>query len=339
MSPFPFPLIALEEHFWAQAAVDFYSSKSLDDPYNSTVLLRRCREDLLDLGDQRLGSMKENGVTLQVLSNAASFLALDLPTCKKTNDEVARAAASHPRNFAGFATIPMKDPDQACSELRRCIQDLKFVGALIDNTCEGRFYDDPYFWPFFETAQELDVPVYLHPSYNEQTKPLLYDGNYPDAVAQTLSMHAWGWHAENAVHILRLFAAGFFDRFPRLKLILGHMGEMLPYQLDRIIRITSHQWPMAGVKPERPLQQVWDENIWITTSGMFALAPMATLLRQCKPDRILFSIDYPFARNEWGIEFLKELKDSGMVTQDVLEDIAYRNAEKLLKIKCDTVAQ
>ncbi|KIW65789.1 hypothetical protein PV04_08014 [Phialophora macrospora] len=330
---FPYPIIALEEHFWAEAATEFYTSKSKQDPYSTTVLLRRCRDELLDLGDSRLKTMQGSGVVMQVLSHAASFIALDARTCQQVNDEAAKAVASNPRHFAGFATIPMQDQKAACDELRRCVKELKFVGALIDNTCEGRFYDDPFFWPFFETAQELDVPVYLHPSYNEQTKPLLYDGNYPDAIAQTLSMHAWGWHVENGGHILRLFASGFFDKFPRLKLILGHMGEMLPYQLDRIIRITEHQWPMAGVKPERGLKEVWDENIWITTSGMFALAPMATLLKQCKPDRILMSIDYPFARHEWGLQFLKDLQQSGMVSETMLEDIAYRNAERLLKIK------
>lgn len=101
-------------------------------------------------------------------------------------------------------------------------------------------------------------------------------------------------HSENALHVLRLFAAGVFDKFPRLKLIIGHMGEMLPFQLDRIIRVSDNQWPMAGVKLGRKLRQVWDENIWITTSGMFAVAPMATIMRQCKPDRILYSVDVSF---------------------------------------------
>jgi predicted TIM-barrel fold metal-dependent hydrolase len=297
--PPPYPIIALEEHFWASSATDFYASKQKQDPYSTTVLLRRCRDELVDLGAGRLASMEKTGVAMQVLSHAASFLALDVQTCVKVNDELAQAAAAEPTKFAGFATLPMQDPAAACDELRRCVTELKFVGALIDNTCEGKFYDDRFFWPVFEAAEELSVPVYLHPSYNEQTKPLLYDGNYPDAIAQTLSMHAWGWHVENGGHILRLFAAGFFDCFPKLKLILGHMGEMLPYQLDRIVRITEHQWPIAGVKPERGLKQCWDENIWVTTSGMFAVAPMATLLRQCKPDRILMSIDYPFARVSW----------------------------------------
>jgi predicted TIM-barrel fold metal-dependent hydrolase len=113
------------------------------------------------------------------------------------------------------------------------------------------------------------------------------------------------------------------------------MGEMLPFQLDRIIRITSQQWPMAGVEPRRQFRQVWDENIWITTSGMFTVGPMATIIRQCKPDRILYSVDYPFASNEWGLKFLRDLKDDGLVTDEVLEGIAYRNAERLLRVKVE----
>ncbi|KAK4947829.1 hypothetical protein LTR10_013337 [Elasticomyces elasticus] len=320
---FPYPLITLEEHFLSESVVEFYSANSRPDPYQETILLRRCREDLVEIGDIRLNSMKENQVSLQILSHAANALALDPQTCIKVNDELAKSVQQHPESFAGFATLPMIDPGAASKEFRRCIKDLNFVGALIDNNCNGRFYDDPFFWPVFETAQDLDVPIYLHPSYNDQTKALLFEGNYPDAIAQTLSMYAWGWHSENALHIIRLFAAGIFDKFPRLKLIIGHMGEMLPFQLDRIIRISGQQWPMAGLKLERQLRQVWDENLWITTSGMFTVAPMATVLRQY----------YPFTRNEWGLQFLRELKESGLVTEEVLEGIAYKNAEKLLGIK------
>ena len=335
---FPYPTITLEEHFLSEHVVNFYAASSRTDPYKETVLLRRCRDALVEVGDVRLKSMYENQVALQVLSHAANVLALDNNTCIKVNDELAQAVDEKPTSFAGFATLPMIDPLAASQELRRCVTDLKFLGALVDNTCNGRFYDDPFFWPVFETAQELDVPIYLHPSYNEQVKPLLFDGHYPDAIAQTLSMYAWGWHSENALHIIRLFAAGVFDKFPRLKIIIGHMGEMLPFQLDRIIRVSANQWPMAGVKLERQLRQVWDENIWITTSGMFAVAPMATVIRQCKPDRILYSVDYPFTRNEWGLQFLKDLWDDGLVSDEMLEGIAYKNAEKLLGIKAKPIS-
>lgn len=205
---FPYPLITLEEHFLSPSVVDYYAARSRPDPYQETVLLRRCRDDLIEVGDRRLQSMKDNQISVQVLSHAANALALDVETCTKVNNELAQDVLGHPEgSFAGFATLPMKDPEAASHEFRRCVQDLKFVGALIDNTCDGRFYDDPFFWPVFAAAQELDVPIYLHPSYNDQTKSLLFDGNYPNAIAQTLSMYAWGWHSENALHVIRLLAA------------------------------------------------------------------------------------------------------------------------------------
>ena len=313
--------------------MDFYAARSRPDPYEETVLLRRVRTNLLELGDVRVKAMRDSGISLQIVSHAALGLALDLETCMKVNNEIAQAAKAHPNTLKGFATLPMGDPSAACQEFKRCVKDLGFPGALIDNTCEGRFYDDSFFWCVFETAQELDVPLYIHPSYNDQTKELLHDDNYPNELAQTLASYVWGWHSENALHIIRLFAAGIFDKFPRLKIIIGHMGEMLPFQLDRAIRQTSQHWPLAGVKLERQLRQVWDENIWITTSGMFSVTPMATVLRQCKPDHILFSVDYPFARNEWGVKMLQDLKDEGMVSDELLEGICYKNAEKLLRVK------
>lgn len=329
---FPFPTVTLEEHFLSEAVSEYYQSKSVQDPYQATILLRRCRDDLVELGDVRLKSMHDHQVSLQVVSHAPNSIPLDVETCIKTNDQLASTVRARPSSFAGFATLPMIDPIAASQELKRCVAELGFKGALIDNTCNGQFYDGAEYWPVFEAAQSLDVPIYLHPSFNEAAKALLHDGNYPDAIAQTLSMYAWGWHSENALHILRLYAAGLFDKFPKLKIIIGHMGEMIPFQLDRIVRITTHQWPMAGVHLAKSFLQVWNENIWITTSGMFAVAPMATIVRQCRPDHILYSVDYPFTKNEWGLQFLKELRDSGLVTDDVLEDICYRNAQKLLKL-------
>ncbi|KAK4945194.1 hypothetical protein LTR10_015620 [Elasticomyces elasticus] len=123
----------------------------------------------------------------------------------------------------------MAHPDAAGDELRRGVQELGFVGALVDSNCGGRFYDDPHFWPVFQAAEELDVPICLHPSPNEQTKHLLYDRNYPASVAESLSQYGWGWHNETAIHFLRLFAAGLFDSHPKLKIVLGHLGEMLPF--------------------------------------------------------------------------------------------------------------
>lgn len=330
---FPYPTITVEEHWLSQSVRDFYVAKGAQDPYDEGGLIGGLTSTLMEFGGTRLQSMDKGSIDLQVVSHAPNTLALDIATCIKVNNELDGLTKIRPGRFAGFATLPMADPKAASKELHRCVRELGFVGALIDSNCEGRFYDDPYFWPVFEAAEELDVPIYLHPSPNEQTKHLLYDGHYPESVAETLSQYAWGWHNETAVHFLRLFAAGLFDRYPRLKLVMGHLGEMLPFQLDRVEAISSRQWPLLGVKLERQLRQVWDENVWITTSGMFFMAPMATVLRQCKPDRIIYSVDYPFGRTEAGLKFLKELKSEGLVADDLLEGIAYRNAEKLFKLE------
>lgn len=327
-----YPLITLEEHWLAQSVRDFYVANDTKHPNDENGLVGFVTPALMELGETRLKSMDESGVSLQIISHAPNSLALDLATCEKVNNELHARIKSQPGRFKGFATLPMAHPEAASKELHRCIKDLGFIGTLIDSNCEGKFYDDPSFWPVFEAAAELDVPVYLHPAPNLQTKPLLYDGNYPDGVAESLSEYGWGWHNETAIHFLRLFAAGLFDRYPRLKLVLGHLGEMLPFQLDRIERISGRQWPHLGVELERKLRQVWDENVWITTSGMFYLAPMAAVLRQCKPERIMFSVDYPFGKNEDGLAFLKSLKAEGMVSDEVLEGIAYKNAERLLKV-------
>ena len=329
---FPYPLIALEEHWLAQSVRDFYVAKNVHHPNDEDGLIGMVTPALMELGEMRLKSMDESGVRLQIVSHAPNSLALDPATCTKVNNELNDLMKSQSGRFRGFATLPMAHPEAASRELHRCVKELGFVGTLIDSNCEGRFYDDSFFWPVFEAASELDVPVYLHPAPNSQTKPLLYEGNYPDTVAESLSEYGWGWHNETAVHFLRLFAAGLFDRYPTLKIVLGHLGEMLPFQLDRIVGISMRQWPHLGRKLERNLRQVWDENVWITTSGMFFLAPMAAVLRQCKLDRIMFSVDYPFGKNEAGVAFLRALKEEAMVSDDVLEDIAYRNAERLLKV-------
>ena len=320
---FPYLLLTLEEHFLAQAARNFYTAHGTVHPDDNGPLTPQ----LVEIGDERLKSMNDSGVSLQVISHSPNSLALDPVTCVEINNELHDRISPYPDRFRGFATLPMKYPQNASKELYRSVQDLGFLGALIDSNTEGKFYDDPFYWSVFEAAVDLDVPVYLHPNLNEQTKPLLYDGNYSASVATSLSRYGWGWHSETAIHFLRLFAAGLFDHYPKLKLVLGHLGEMTPYQLDRIQGITDPQWPTT-----RKLREVWDENIWITSSGMFSLTPMATAVRQCKPDRILYSVDFPFSENQDGLDFMTALKASGLVSDEVVEGIAYKNAESLLKV-------
>jgi predicted TIM-barrel fold metal-dependent hydrolase len=328
---FTFPLITLEEHFASSAVAAQYDAAGEASAY--AMFPKPVQEKLMDLGSVRLAAMDREAVTVQVISHAPNRLALTPETCVKTNDELFAAKQKHPDHFAAFATLPMAYPAEAANELRRCVRELGFVGSLVDNNTNGRFYDDPFFWPIFEAHVELDVPCYIHPTYHYDAMDVLYRGNYPEQIAESLALHGFGWHSECALHMLRLFAAKCFDAYPKLKIIIGHMSEMLPFQLDRICRLSETQWPAFGYMPERKLMEVWNENIWITTSGLFTLAPMACLVRMCKLECILYSVDWPFAENEMGLAFMKEFVNDGMVTEEQVELIAYKNAEKLLKIK------
>jgi len=173
------------------------------------------------------------------------------------------------------------------------------------------------------------VRIYIHPIFAADEWTPRHRGDYGEEAAQIMSTTAWGWHSKIDLHVLRLWASGLFDAFPKLKIIIGHMGEMLPFQLDRIVSASSF-W---GVKNKRGLEQVWKENFWITTSGMFTLAPFSCLLRMCARDRILYSVDYPFSGNDTGLKFIEEIEASGMMGREELEMFCYKNAETLLKVK------
>jgi predicted TIM-barrel fold metal-dependent hydrolase len=223
----------------------------------------------------------------------------------------------------------MGDPEAAAEELKRMVQDHGFLGALVDNQLEdGQMYDAEKFWPVFEQAEALDVPIYIHPTYPGTDLEDHYKGNFPDSTAFMLGTFSWGWHAETGLHILRLFAAGLFDKYPKLKIVIGHMGEFMPYMFERFER-SARLWG----KRERDLRTVWNENIWITTSGHFALPPFECLVKTIPRDRVLYSVDYPFSTTERGLQFVEEIEKAGILTAEELEGFCYRNAEKLLKVK------
>lgn len=315
--PLP-PLIALEEHF-------------VSDKINGATERFRAAAfgqllpNLQSLGEERLKDMDAGSLNLQVLSHTPVNAPAD--ECRLANDQLATACRTHPKRFAGFAMLPMHDPASAADELDRAVHELGFVGALVNNHLEGTFYDDEKFWPVFERAVQLDVPIYLHPTFASKDMLEHYKGNYSDKTAFGLSTAAWGWHTETGLHILRLFASGLFDKLPSLKIVIGHMGEMLPFAFDRIVPM-SKGWG----ERERDLRTVWRENIWVTTSGYFSLAPLACLLQVSSIDKVMYSVDYPFSGNEKGLAFVKELQDSGLVNDEQLHMFCHRNAEKLLKL-------
>src|SRR5499427_3383174 len=252
------PVIALEEHYWdKELAALFVGAEGVRDP----EMLRR----LYDLGELRLREMDEAGIDVQVLSHGAPSAqkltgadAVDLT--RRVNDRLRAVVAANPTRFAAFAALPTSDPKAAADELERTTE-LGFKGAMIHGLTSGVFLDDKRFWPIFERAQALDVPLYLHPSV---PLPAVMDAYYKEYAKQypSLLRAAWGFTIETATQGLRLVLSGVFDAYPRLKIILGHMGEGLPFYLWRI----SMGLARDG-RGGKSFRDVFCEHFYITTSG------------------------------------------------------------------------
>ncbi len=318
------PLITLEEHYLSQVVLPYVDANKSYKRHPPHFLTK-----LTSLGDERIQEMDRGEITLQVISHAPTTVRAPSPAlCEEANNELAAAISKNPSRLLGFGMLPMCEPKLAAEELSRCVKELGFVGALLDNHLNGEFYDDEKFWPVFERAEELDVPLYLHPTYASDAMMEDYKGNYPESVAGALSSHGWGWHTETGLHFLKLWCAGVFDKFKGLKIVIGHMGEMLPFQLDRIVPM-SRMWG----ERERGLRQCWRESVWVTTSGMFSSSPLRCLLDMTAEGHVLLSVDYPFSTNEQGRDFVEEVRKSGLMSQEQLEGFAHGNAEKLLKVK------
>ncbi|RVX68390.1 hypothetical protein B0A52_07390 [Exophiala mesophila] len=285
---------------------------------------------LRDIREGRIIDLNHGNISLQVIS---SIPCLDTPDiCRSTNLQIADSVRDFPSRFRGFACLPMTDPRSACNELEYCIKVLRFQGALIPNHADGIFYDAEQYLPFWNKVQELNTLVYIHPTPPDPAHAQFYQGNYPKDLGMILGMHLWGWHADTGSHLLRLFLSGLFDRFPKLKIVLGHMGEMLPFMKDRI----HYGINQRGLKFQRSWGQVWNENLWFTTS-IFDMTAMVCLVRSASIDRIMYSGDYPLISVDDGVGFMEELQTSGLLTEEEMEKVMYKNAQKLLEINLDGV--
>ncbi|SMR44078.1 unnamed protein product [Zymoseptoria tritici ST99CH_3D1] len=318
------PIIALEEHYLSPVVLDAFDEE-FQEQFKA---IPAAKSMLSDLGDLRLKEMAKGKISMQVVSHACSPGGPNPDQCRQGNDQMAASIEKNKDRFAGFAVLPVSDPEASAKELERCVKDLGFVGALIDNHANGKYFDGEEYDVMWRVAEELDVAIYLHPTWPAENMMHQYTGNFTDGASRSLGASGWGWHTETGLHVLRLFAAGLFDKFPKLKIIIGHFGEMLPFMIQRVVNL-SGRW--GDIK--RKLKEVWEENIWITTSGVWSLDPLRCILGNTKIDHILFSVDYPFERNENGLKWLEELEQSGLVSQEELEMIAYKNSEKLLRIK------
>jgi predicted TIM-barrel fold metal-dependent hydrolase len=265
-----------------------------------------------------------------VLSNSGASADLvpgadGVALAKGVNDYLADVVAKHPKRFAGFASLPMASPDACADELRRAVKDLKMVGAMIHGTTEGRFLDHPSYDSLLAAAVELDVPIYIHPNVPSPEVQKAYYSDLPEGADRVVGTAGWGWHSEVAIHILRMVFAGTFDKHPKLKMIIGHMGEMLPVMLARIDDVGAAD---IGHLKRLPSKTITDQ-VWITTSGVFTQPPFVAALQTFGIDRIMFSVDYPFARDAQGRKFLDEV---ALAPADMAK-LCHGNADALLKLK------
>ncbi len=319
-------IITIEEHISTPEFLEAMAKVWHDDPV--IEMWRSQRDKLLDFGKHRIAEMDAAGIDMQVLSLSGSMDRLDpvlaIALARDTNDKLALAVQAHPNRFAAFATLAMQEPEEAALELERCVRQLGFKGTLINGTCNGLFLDDRRFTPLFETAQALDVPVYLHPAPPPDEVRRAYYSGLSAKLGFILATAGWGWHAETGMHCLRLIVSGLFDRFPKLKIIIGHMGEGVPYYITRADAFLAQ----SAMHLKRRASDYFHEHFYITTSGCFSLPPFLCALGVVGADRILFSVDYPYNSNAEGRAFLDRLP----VGANDLAKISHGNAKRLLKL-------
>jgi 2,3-dihydroxybenzoate decarboxylase len=252
-------------------------------------------ERLADIGAKRLADMDATGIDMQILSlTSPGVQVFDTPTAialaRDTNDQVAETVRNHPTRFAALAAVSPQDPKAAAQELDRAVKTLGLKGAIVNSHTHGEMLDDPKFWEIFEAAEALNVPVYLHP----QSPPPAMVGPY---VERGLEGALWGFGAETGLHALAIIRSGAFDRFPKLRMVVGHLGEALPfwlYRLDYMNRTARPNIRNGADKLQKPLSGYLRENVYVTTSGM-AWAPAIKFVQSVLgADRVLYAMDYPY---------------------------------------------
>lgn len=295
--------ITLEEHFVTEDFLRATGAFGADGPSG----LQAMRGHLLDIGEKRLAAMDEAAIDMQVLSLAAIGVD-ELKPAEQTavlhdvHDQVAAAVAKHPDRFKAFCSPGLKQPDQAVREMERCVRELGFAGAMFDGTTDGKFLDAPEFFPVLEAAVALGVPVYVHPAPPPEEVAKVYYSGLPGELGHLLSIAGWGWHAETGLHALRLIVSGVMDRLPGLQIIIGHMGEGLPYALARSSAVLSQ-----AAKLQRSVADTFKDQFYVTTSGYFTKPPFDCAREVFGFDHMMYSVDYPFSPNTRGVEFLQKL--------------------------------
>ena len=324
-------IVTLEEHISFPEMTAKIPKDALGG-FGQSEVMQRLTPKLANITGDRLKSMDDNGITMQVLSvdsSGANLLSAENGPAfaMRYNDMIAEKITGFENRFTAFAHLPMTAPEAAADELERAVKEFGFRGAMVRGLTQDQFLDHPKFAPIFERAERLGVPIYLHPGLPPKEVADIYYSGLPNhsGMAEAIGCYGWGWHSETAIHVLRLLFAGVFDRYPKLNLIIGHMGEMLPMMMARSERAFK---PGNGGANQRTLSDTFHQQVHITTSGFFTQPPLKIALDTFGIENIMFSIDYPFSTNEMGIDFLKAID----LPEDQIEKIAHGNADKLLNL-------
>ena len=318
----PVKKIALEEHFCIPSML--YLADDMEKSIASGPM-EYYKKRLLDFDSLRIEEMDKYGIDLSVLSMTVPGVQLEpdvkkaVDLAKEANDTLAAAVQRHPSRLAGFAHLPLQAPKVAADELERAVKQLGFKGALVNGSTNGEYYDAEKFYPVWERAEALGVPIYLHPANSLDVTGSM--AGYPE-----LWGAMWGWTPETATHILRMIVGGVFDRFPKATVITGHMGETLPallWRLDSRFQIMNHIR-----KIEKMPSDYIRENLMITTSGVFSFPPLQCAMLALGVDRIMFSVDYPYESTKEATEFI----EAAPISVTDREMICHGNAERLLNL-------
>ena len=321
--------IGLEEHFATPETLQDSAGFLADESW--TELSAR----LIDMQERRLREMDDNGMEMMILSlNAPAIQAIHnrtqaIETAKRANDFLAEQVSLRPNRFQGFAALPMQDPDAATQELERCMKDYGFRGALvngfsqIDTPDNVVYYDAPQYEGFWATAEQLDAPFYLHPRNPIPSWAQIYNG-HPWLMGPTCA-----FAQETAVHALRLMASGLFDRHPGLKIVLGHLGEGLPFNMWRVDNRNGWVKAPKSYPAKKPLSDYFQQNFWLTTSGNFRTQTLIDAMMEIGADRVLFSTDWPFENVDHACNWF----DAASISEADRLKIGRTNAIDLFKLK------
>ena len=314
------PVIAIEEHYWDEELAKTYTGSEAGRPGEQSKRLH-------DFTGIRIKEMDDVGIDVQVISHGAPSTQ-KLPAenaaalTRRVNDRLHRAIASHAARFAAFAALPTAVPEAAADELARSAQELGFKGAMLHGLANGVFLDDKRFWPIYARAEKLDLPIYLHPAHPHPDVQRIY---YEDYVKDfpMVARPAWGYTVETATTAIRLVLSGVFERHPKLKIILGHLGETLPFLVWRIDQALKRPGQRS-----MSFRDIFCNNFSITTSGNFSNPALLCCMMEMGVDQILFAVDWPFVMNPPAIEWMHTVPLSDADKAKILSG----NAKRLLRM-------